>query len=59
MSMKFIPLRAGDRVEFQDKRMTAPEIAEILRAYRRNVRIRTSAGQERVIHRKYILRKLD
>ena len=56
--IKIVPLHLGDRVLFQDKIMTSPQEGEVIKVYKRTVRIRTLRGEEKVIHRKYILGKV-
>ena len=58
MTEKLVPLHSGDRILFRTKRMDSPQEAEVIVVYKRTVRIRTSGGEEKVIHRKYILEKI-
>ena len=57
--MKLVPLNLGDRILVQDRTMTSPQEAEVIAIYKRTVRIRFLDGQEKVIHRKYVLEKMQ
>ncbi len=56
--MKLVPLNLGDRILVQDRTMTSSQEAEVIAIYKRKVRIRFLDGQEKVIHRKYVLEKM-
>lgn len=56
--IKLIPLKLGDHVRIQDKTMASPQEAEVIRIFKRTVKVKLSGSQERVIHRKYVLSKI-
>ncbi len=56
--IKLISLETGDRVQVRDKTMLSPQEAEVIKVFKRTVRIKLLGNQERLIHRKYVLSKI-
>jgi len=56
---KLIPIRPGEYVKVQDKTMKAPVVAQIIAVYKRTAKIKFANGTKKVIHRKYILEKIE
>lgn len=56
--IKLIPLKSGDRVWVQDRTMSSPQEVEVIKVYKRTVRVRLLNGKEKVIHRRYVLEKI-
>ena len=57
--IKLISLEAGEHVRVRDKTMLSPQEAKVIGVFKRTVRIKLPDGQEKLIHRKYVLQKLD